>query len=99
LNNIIQDNQACLIYFSGKGCGVCKSLQPKIRNAFDEHYPLIKQYHLDIEEYKEFAISLSVFSMPTVLVFLDGKEFVRKSRNMSVEGLIQDLERPYNLLF
>jgi thioredoxin-like negative regulator of GroEL len=99
LNNIIQDNKACLIYFSGENCGVCKALQPKIKDTFNKNYPLIKQYHLDIEEYKEFAISLNVFSMPTILVFLDGKEFIRKNRNMSVDGLIEDLKRPYRLLF
>ncbi len=93
----ISDEPAILIYFSGVGCGVCTALQPKIKKAFEENYPKIKQYYFDIEEYKEIAINFNVFSMPTVLVFLDGKEFVRKSRNMSVDGIINDLQRPYNL--
>ncbi len=98
MNHIIKDDLAVMIYFSGQGCGVCKVLQPKIKQAFDKYYPLIKQYYFDIEEYKEFAISHNVFSMPTVLVFLDGKEFIRKSRNMSVDGIVNDLKRPYSLL-
>ncbi len=97
--SIIQKQPAVLLYFSGVGCGVCQVLQPKIKEAFDINYPLIKQYYLDIEKYKEIAISFGVFTMPTILVFLDGKEFVRKSRNMSVDGLVQDLKRPYDLFF
>jgi len=99
LENIIQDNPAVLIYFSGKDCSVCSALQPKIKEVFENNYPLIKQYYLDIEEYKNLAISLNIFSIPTILVFFEGKEFVRKSRNMSVAGLVEDLKRPYSLFF
>ncbi len=97
--NDITKKEAVMVYFSGVGCGVCKVLQPKIKESFSQNYPLIEQYYLDIEEHKSLAISLSVFSIPTILVFLDGKEFMRKSRNMSVDGLIRDLKRPYNLFF
>ena len=86
INLIIKDKPAVLLYFSGVGCGVCQALQPKIKKAFTDNYPLIEQYYLDIQEYKDIAISFEVFTMPTILVFLDGKEFVRKSRNMSVDG-------------
>ena len=92
-------NTSVLIYFSGIGCSVCKDLQPKIKKSFTTTYPLITQYHLDIQKYKDIAIYFNVFSMPTILVFLDGKEFIRKSRNMSVHELILDLKRPYDLLF
>jgi thiol-disulfide isomerase/thioredoxin len=99
LKSIIKDKPAVLVYFSGIGCGVCQVLKPKIQKAFSDNYPLIQQYYLDIEEHKDIAVSYSVFTMPTILVFLDGKEFARKSRNMSVDGLIQDLKRPYDLFF
>jgi len=97
--NTISAQPAVLLYFSGVGCGVCTVLQPKIKEAFSKYYPKIEQYYLDIDEHKELAISLNVFTMPTILVFLDGKEFARKSRNLSVDGFIQELQRPYNLFF
>ncbi len=98
-NSLIKKQPAVLIYFSGIGCSVCTSLQPKIKEAFTKHYPKIEQHYLDIQENNTIAVDVGVFSMPTILVFLDGKEFIRKSRNMSVDGLIQDLKRPYNLFF
>jgi thioredoxin-like negative regulator of GroEL len=95
----LKKNSAILIYFSSIGCSVCQILQYKIENSFNTIYPLITQYHLNIQKYKDVAIYFNVFSTPTILVFLDGKEFVRKNRNMSIHELILDLKRPYNLLF
>ncbi|RLD02179.1 MAG: thioredoxin, partial [Chloroflexi bacterium] len=39
-----------------------------------------------------------VFAIPTVLVFLDGKEFLRKSRHMSVDEVIREIKRPYDIM-
>ncbi len=99
INEIIKTKPSVSIYFSGVGCGVCEVLQPKIKKALDENFPLIEQYYFDIEEYKKLAISFDVFVMPTLLIFIDGKEFIRKSRNMSVDELITNLKRPYKLFF
>ena len=32
-------------------------------------------------------------------IFIDGKEFIRKSRNFGIEELKNELNRPYNLMF
>ncbi len=99
IQSSIKNKPAILLYFSGENCGVCKALQPKIKKAFDTNFPKIEQIYLDIEKYKNIAIDYSVFSMPTILIFLDGKEFARESRNLSVDALVQRLKRPYNLFF
>jgi thioredoxin-like negative regulator of GroEL len=88
-----------MVYFSGKNCNVCKVLQPKIKKAFNKEYPKIKDIYIDAEENQEIAIEFGVFSVPTIIVFFDKKEFARKSRNLSVDGFIQELKRPYNLFF
>ena len=62
-------------------------------------FPRIKQIYISAEEYKTTAIEYGVFSMPTIIVYFDGKEFARKSRNLSVAGFIQELKRPYGLFF
>jgi hypothetical protein len=37
--------------------------------------------------------------VPTILVFIEGKEFIRKSRNIGIEELGDLIARPYTLLF
>lgn len=99
LQQQIKNNDAVMIYFSGENCGVCKVLEPKIKEAFTLSFPKIKQIYISAEQYKITAVEYGVFSMPTIIVYFDGKEFARKSRNLSVPGFIQELKRSYNLFF
>ena len=99
LNKQIKSNEALLVYFSGEHCGVCKTLKPKIFDAFSNSYPKVKQLEVKTEENLELARQFSVFALPTILVFFDGSEFQRKERNISVRGFIQDIKRPYNMFF
>ncbi len=99
LQEHIKIKPACLVYFSGENCGVCKALQPKIKEAVTVNFPKIEQYYLDASQHQDIAIKFSIFSVPTVLVFLDGKEVMRKGRNISISQFIQELKRPYSLFF
>ncbi|MEA2017339.1 MAG: thioredoxin family protein [Campylobacterota bacterium] len=99
LKQTIKENDAVMVYFSGENCGVCKVLEPKIKEAFSNEFSKIKQIYISVEKYKTTAIEYGVFSMPTIIVFFDKKEFSRKSRNLSVQGFVDELKRPYGLFF
>ena len=99
LNNEIKNNDAVLVYFSGEYCGVCEVLSPKIKDAISTHFPKIKQLYISASDFKQTAANFSVFSMPTIIIYFDGKEFIKQSRHISVSGLVDDIQRPYNLFF
>lgn len=99
LNNYIKLNDALLIYFSSENCGVCKVLKPKVKYAVDTKYPKIKQLEIKIEENMQLVRQLGIFSMPTILIYFDKQEFYRKERNISIQGLIEDIKKPYNMFF
>ena len=99
LNKKIKSTPALLVYFSGTSCGVCKVLKPKITKAFNENYPKIKQIEINIEDNLELSRQFNIFATPSILIFFDGSEFVRKERNISVDGLIDQVKRPYSLFF
>jgi len=99
LNEKIKSTPALLVYFSGASCGVCKVLKPKIKEAFSTNYPNIKFLEINIEDNLELSRQFNIFAMPSILVFFDGSEFVRKERNVSVDGLIDQVKRPYSLFF
>ncbi|XPV67953.1 MAG: thioredoxin family protein [Halarcobacter sp.] len=98
LNDYISTKQAVLVYFSGKNCSVCKDLKPKIKTAIEQNFPKIELYEVKCDLYKEIASSFSVFSIPTILVFFDSKEFKRYGRNISIYQFIDEIKRPYTLL-
>ncbi len=97
LKLIIKRQPAVLVYFSGENCRVCNALQPKIKASFDEYFPKIKQIYLDAKTDQDIAINFNVFSVPTILVFLDRKEHLRKGRNISISQFIEEVKRPYDL--
>jgi len=95
---VINTGNPVLIYFSGENCSVCKVLKPKIEEEIKKNFPLFKTYEVKTDIHKEITSHFTVFSIPTMLVFFDKKEFFRKGRNMSVPLFIEELKRPYNLM-
>jgi len=99
LNEKIETAPALMVYFSGANCGVCKVLHPKLTEAFSKRYPLIEQITIEVEQHPQIAGQFNVFALPTVIVYFDGKEINRKSRNLSVDRFLDEIQRPYGLFF
>ncbi|WP_457597000.1 thioredoxin family protein [Hydrogenimonas sp.] len=98
LQDRIAKETGLMLYFWGEHCNVCHALQPKLFDAFDHHFPKIEKITVDVGEHPDIAAHYSVFSIPTAIVFLGGKEFARVSRNVSIPALVDQLKRPYELL-
>ncbi len=97
--SIIFKEKAVLIYFSNNTCNVCKVLKPKIHELLTTYFPLMPMYFCDTSERPEIAAQNSVFTVPTILIFFDHKEFIRKSRSIGIGELQKEIERPYLLMF
>ena len=98
LQNTIKTETGVLLYFSGENCNVCHALRPKFKEAFDTHFPLVKQIYLDAHENTDISTHFQVYSVPAMIVFLDGREFAREGRNVSLHQMVTQLERPYGMM-
>lgn len=98
LDNILKDELACLVYFSSPTCNVCHVLRPKIMEVAETSFKELKCLHVDLSLTPEIGSQMQVLAAPTVIVFFEGKEFIRKYRNMSVDGLMQEIQRPYTMI-
>ncbi len=90
---------ALLAYFSTEVCNVCKVLKPKVAELIKSEFPNIKLAYIKSDKLPEVAAQNQVFAAPTILVFLDGREYIRKSRNIGIGELHQEIERPYSMMF
>lgn len=86
------------LYFSAPTCNVCHALKPKLLTAFEANFQQLQIISIDISETPEIASHFNVFAIPTLLVYLDGKEFLRKSRHMSVDQVVEEIKRPYDMM-
>ena len=98
IHNIIKENIAVMVYFSAPTCNVCHALKPKLLEALEDNFKEFEVASVDISVEEDIAPHFGVFAIPTVLVFLDGKEFLRKSRHMSVGEVINEIKRPYEIM-
>ncbi|HOI48012.1 MAG TPA: thioredoxin family protein [Prolixibacteraceae bacterium] len=98
-DRFVEEHPAVLAYFSTVECGVCKVLKPKVEEMIFREFPEIKLVYVEINQSPEIAAQNRIFTVPVVLVYFEGREFFRKSRNFGVDELRNELIRPYSLLF
>ncbi len=95
----ISSNKGAVVYFSTPQCNVCKVLKPKLIELLNEKFPLMKFACVDCDKAKELSAQKNIFVVPTILFYLEGSELTRKSRNMSLAELEEEIARPYSLYF
>lgn len=95
----LKEEQAVLAYFSTEACSVCHVLKPKVEELIHTKFPKIKLLSIKSDEQPEVAAQHSVFTAPTLLVFFDGREYIRKSRNIGISELEKELARLYSMVF
>ena len=98
IEKTVKENLAVMLYFSAPTCNVCHALKPKLLDAIETNFKEFKIISIDTSIEQEIAAHYSVFAIPTVLIFLDGREFLRKSRHMSVDEVVREIQRPYEIM-
>lgn len=93
------EEPALLAYFSTENCKVCKVLKPKVAELVQNEFPKIKLIYIKSDVLPEVAAQNQVFTAPAILVFFEGRESIRKSRNIGIGELEGEIERPYSMIF
>lgn len=78
---------------------MCKVLKPKLIEMLVQNFPLMNFAYVNCEEAKELAAQQNIFSVPTILFFFEGKEFIRKARYVNLDELKNELDRIYSMIF
>jgi thioredoxin-like negative regulator of GroEL len=58
---------------------------------------MISRY-VDIEKSPVISGQFRIFTIPTILIFFEGKEQLRYSRNISMHQLEESISRPYGMI-
>lgn len=96
IEELINNTEILMLYFSTPECSVCKVLKPKVEEMVEE-FPNIVLRYIDLEKIELAKGKFSVFTIPTILMFINGKEFIREARYISVEDLRNKILRYYEL--
>ncbi|MCU4176359.1 thioredoxin family protein [Carboxylicivirga sp. N1Y90] len=98
-NELTNNSDAVILYFSHDACNVCKVLLPKIKQLVSDKFPKVELKFVDTKNEQEVAAQFQIFTVPSILIFFEGKEYQRFSRNIGLNQLEEAISRPYQLLF
>lgn len=93
------NNALLLCYYSYEACGVCKVLKPKVLEIISKEYPKTNFVYVDIKKHPELSAQNQVFTVPTILFYVDGREHFRLGRNFGIDELRYKIEKIYNLYY
>lgn len=77
---------------------MCRDFFPKLEAMVKKH-PRVALGKVDIEKHRKVQGPYSVFTVPLVLLHIEGKETLREARNISLDLLEEKLIRYEKLLF
>lgn len=92
LDEFLKSESNRVIYIGAESCSVCVDLYPKIEKVMAK-YDKLEFFKVEYSKFPELRGLLSVYTVPAIIGYIDGKEFLREARFISVEDITQKLDR------
>lgn len=70
---VLKSDKPVLVDFYATWCGPCMMMAPEIEK-FSDSTDEIKVCKMDVDECTDLAVTFGILSVPTVILFKDGKE-------------------------
>ncbi|MBT8385594.1 MAG: thioredoxin family protein [Bacteroidia bacterium] len=88
-----------VLYISDGSCSVGENILPKLEKILAGNFPQLKMFQVYTSLTPEIAAQLSIFVIPTVLVYFESKLYIQKSRTFSLQELETEIEKYYKMVF
>lgn len=86
-DKLIQSSKPVLVDFYAEWCGPCNMMKPRLLDVAERIGDQAKIVEVDIDIEKELARRFHIQSVPTLIIFKDGKQRWRQSGIISANAL------------
>ncbi|WP_226671718.1 thioredoxin family protein [Rossellomorea aquimaris] len=97
IKKVLESEKLVLLYISRPNCSVCHALLPQVERVLED-FKSVVSIHADAEEVPEIAGEFSIFTVPVLIMFVEGKEMFRKARFVPIDELQSQMSRLTKML-
>lgn len=88
----VLNHKLAFLFISKPNCSVCHSLLPQIK-AVMKQYPQIKTACVNTDHVPEIAGRYNIFTVPVLILFYQGKEYLREARFVRIAPFNEKIKR------
>lgn len=92
VQSLIKSHKLCVVYFTGSECGACEVIKRKLE-AILQRYLQVKSIEVNGAEHPEVAATYEGYTLPIMILFVEGKESVREGRHLDLLDFERKLQR------
>lgn len=94
---ILQGSTPVLVDFTAEWCGPCKMMKPMLKDLHDKMGDKLRIIKVDIDKSPAAANAFNVQSVPTLMLFQNGKSLWRQSGVLQTSQLVSIIQQ-YTIL-
>ena len=98
LDLMVQENELLVVYFTGSACGACEVIKQKVESVLETH-PQVKGIEVNGAKYPVLATAYEVYTLPIMILFVQGKESLRLGRHLDLLEFERKLARYEEMIY
>jgi thioredoxin 1 len=91
--DVLQENKPVLVDFWASWCGPCRMMAPVLEQLADKYNEKLLVRKLNVDENPQYASKYNIRSIPTMILFKEGKPVSQHIGYIPLESLTKELEK------
>ena len=92
LELLLSQESPVILQFGSDTCGPCHAIRQRI-DRWNREHSQVQTLYIPIEKYRALAAQWEIYSVPSLIVMIEGKVTVRQSGVFSLDQILDQTER------